>query len=374
VGLTNAAGTLVERYTYSAYGTLGIYAANGTVRSSSTCANRYTYTGREWDAELRLYHFRARWYDPATGGFVSRDPLGYVDGMSLYRGYFGLQGVDPSGNGLVVLDNGNGTGYRQPSIASVSLDPLSPDYASPDSARVAPSQRSMSFNLLAAILQRLPTSVQPVHFDARVFVFPLIPPAETVEAILFINGMVSKCCSENGGIGLYFYGTAGVEVSGGVGTSIGGNSGIAHGKRNWGRPRKDGKPNASQGRTYYYEIGGKRMYGSKPPIVGQKDYANNAITRSKRSADASYDLPQCPTEISGDIVGRIGVSGFVSFGYGQLSRRAQFDAPIGEISLFRGASAVWDQSSAGFVTGLGTGARIQVYGRGFGELVVPLVR
>ncbi len=97
VGLTNAAGTRFERYTYSAYGTLGIYAANGTVRSSSTYANRYTYTGREWDAELRLYHFRARWYDPATGGFVSRDPLRYVDGMSLYRGYFGVRGVDPSG-------------------------------------------------------------------------------------------------------------------------------------------------------------------------------------------------------------------------------------------------------------------------------------
>jgi len=97
VGLTNAAGTLVKRFTYSAYGTLGIYAANGTVRSSSTYANRYTYTGREWDGDLRLYHFRARWYDPATGGFVSRDPLGYVDGMSLYRGYFGVRGVDPSG-------------------------------------------------------------------------------------------------------------------------------------------------------------------------------------------------------------------------------------------------------------------------------------
>jgi RHS repeat-associated protein len=97
VGLTNAAGTLVERYTYSAYGTLGIYAANGTVRTSSTYANRYTYTGREWDADLRLYHFRTRWYDPATGGFISRDPLGYVDGMSLYRGYFGVKGVDPSG-------------------------------------------------------------------------------------------------------------------------------------------------------------------------------------------------------------------------------------------------------------------------------------
>ena len=101
VGLTNAAGTLVERYTYSAYGTLGIYDPNGTVRSSSTYANRYTYTGREWDPDLKLYLFRARWYDPATGGFVSRDPLGYVDGMSLYRGYFGVRGVDP--NGLRVI-------------------------------------------------------------------------------------------------------------------------------------------------------------------------------------------------------------------------------------------------------------------------------
>jgi RHS repeat-associated protein len=97
VGLTNAAGTLVERYTYSAYGTLGIYDANGTVRTSSTYANRYTYTGREWDAELNLYHFRARWYDPATGGFISRDPLGYVDGMSLYRAYFVPNGFDPLG-------------------------------------------------------------------------------------------------------------------------------------------------------------------------------------------------------------------------------------------------------------------------------------
>jgi len=97
VGLTNAAGTLVERYTYSAYGTLGIYAANGTVRSSSTYGNRYTYTGREYDADLNLYHFRARWYDPSTGGFISRDPLGYVDGLSLYRGYFGVRGVDPHG-------------------------------------------------------------------------------------------------------------------------------------------------------------------------------------------------------------------------------------------------------------------------------------
>jgi len=61
VGLTNAAGTLVERYTYTAYGTLSIHAPSGTSRSSSSYSNRYTYTGREWDPDLGLYHFRARW-------------------------------------------------------------------------------------------------------------------------------------------------------------------------------------------------------------------------------------------------------------------------------------------------------------------------
>jgi RHS repeat-associated protein len=120
VGLTNTAGTLVERYTYSAYGTLGIYAANGTVRTSSTSANRYTYTDREWDGELRLYHFRARWYDPAPGGFVSRDPLGYVDGMSLYRGYFGVRGVDPDGTQWWLCPDGS-TMWVPPSTSPVII-------------------------------------------------------------------------------------------------------------------------------------------------------------------------------------------------------------------------------------------------------------
>jgi RHS repeat-associated protein len=97
IGLTNAAGTLVERYSYTAYGTLGIYNASGTVRTISSYANRYTYTGREYDPDLNLYHFRVRWYDPSTGGFISRDPVGYVDGMSLYPGYFGVKSLDPFG-------------------------------------------------------------------------------------------------------------------------------------------------------------------------------------------------------------------------------------------------------------------------------------
>ena len=60
-------------------------------------SNPYTYTGRRADEELGLLYFRARYYDPQTGEFISRDPLGYVDGMSQYRGYFVPGATDPSG-------------------------------------------------------------------------------------------------------------------------------------------------------------------------------------------------------------------------------------------------------------------------------------
>ena len=44
-----------------------------------------------------LLYFRARYYSPQLGQFISRDPLGYVDGMSQYRAYFVPGSMDPSG-------------------------------------------------------------------------------------------------------------------------------------------------------------------------------------------------------------------------------------------------------------------------------------
>jgi RHS repeat-associated protein len=97
VGLSDAAGALVERYAYTAYGELTILAPDRTLRATSSFQNRYTYTGREWDAGLSLYYFRARWLEPKAGRFIGRDPLGYVDGMGLYGAYFAVRVTDPSG-------------------------------------------------------------------------------------------------------------------------------------------------------------------------------------------------------------------------------------------------------------------------------------
>ena len=39
---------------------------------------KYGYTGRKWDTDAELYYYRARWYDPAIGRFVSEDPIGFA--------------------------------------------------------------------------------------------------------------------------------------------------------------------------------------------------------------------------------------------------------------------------------------------------------
>ncbi len=73
---------------------------NITSESNASFGDRYKWTGREWDAEAELQYNRARFYDPAVGKWISRDPLGFEAGDSnLYR-YVNNQPVmktDPSG-------------------------------------------------------------------------------------------------------------------------------------------------------------------------------------------------------------------------------------------------------------------------------------
>jgi len=97
IAMTNGGGSITERYAYSVYGTPTITDASGTTLTTSAENNRYTYTGREFDEALGLYHYRARMYDSVAGRFCSRDPIGYSDGLNLYRNYFSLAATDPTG-------------------------------------------------------------------------------------------------------------------------------------------------------------------------------------------------------------------------------------------------------------------------------------
>jgi RHS repeat-associated protein len=62
------------------------------------------FTGREWDPEVQLYYYRARYYDPKPGRFVSEDPLRFIAGNNFYTYVENnpINHVDPLG-----LESGN---------------------------------------------------------------------------------------------------------------------------------------------------------------------------------------------------------------------------------------------------------------------------
>jgi RHS repeat-associated protein len=73
--LTNAAETIVEQYSYDSFGNLASPPATG---------NPYTYTSREYDPETGLLFYRARYYDPKVGRFLTEDPIKFGGCFGIY--------------------------------------------------------------------------------------------------------------------------------------------------------------------------------------------------------------------------------------------------------------------------------------------------
>ncbi len=79
------------------------YNASGTVIASNDPAaidELFAFTGRDWDSDVGLQYNRARWYDPATGRWLSQDPIGFAAGdVNLYRYVRNgpTNAIDPSG-------------------------------------------------------------------------------------------------------------------------------------------------------------------------------------------------------------------------------------------------------------------------------------
>nr|WP_208413305.1 RHS repeat-associated core domain-containing protein [Xanthomonas cannabis] len=90
--LTNATGAVVRRYDYTPYGQ-----AQATGGSSD---NPYQYTGRELD-KSGLQYYRARYYSPEMGRFISEDSYGFASGDANFYAYALGNPVsfnDPSGH------------------------------------------------------------------------------------------------------------------------------------------------------------------------------------------------------------------------------------------------------------------------------------
>ena len=94
---------MLVRYEYDVF---------GAIRSAvGTSDNPRKFTGKEYESDVRLYYFAARYYDPYIGRFTSRDPAG--DGLNwyIYTENNPLKYIDPSGHIMLTAGITSGTGY-----------------------------------------------------------------------------------------------------------------------------------------------------------------------------------------------------------------------------------------------------------------------
>jgi RHS repeat-associated protein len=88
--LTNSSGSVTATFSYDPWGNL-----TGSTGSATT---PFMYAGTYLDSSTGLYYMQARYYDPATGEFLSVDPaVAQTDAPFNYAGDDPVNGVDPSG-------------------------------------------------------------------------------------------------------------------------------------------------------------------------------------------------------------------------------------------------------------------------------------
>lgn len=76
LALTDVSGNVTDTYDYSEYGEI--------TASTGSSHNPYRFTEQQYDADSGHYYLRARYYDPETGRFISRDPVENVEEIAAY--------------------------------------------------------------------------------------------------------------------------------------------------------------------------------------------------------------------------------------------------------------------------------------------------
>lgn len=118
--ITNALGNIVNTVTYGAFG-------NVLSQSNIGWADRFFYSGREWDTATNQYYYRARYFDPSTGRFTQQDPLGLADDINPYRFVRNSpqQYTDPTGTmataGYVTIGAGIGGGVAAMAFKAIQV-------------------------------------------------------------------------------------------------------------------------------------------------------------------------------------------------------------------------------------------------------------
>ena len=292
----DVSGAIVTAYDYTPFGAV--------TASNTATPNTVTFSSEVLDAETALVYYNYRHYNPADGRWINRDPIDEQGGLNLYA---------MVGNGM-----GNSMDYRGEISFGNIWDKIN---------SIFPKQ-------LTALSMTIPLGVWPVP----------VMPIVTVEAYLHANVRISECCDKSNNIGYCMSGSIIFEISGGVGTSIGGTS-------------------------------GKKAYREKTrnnkDVIRYRDESGRYTNKKKKldTSPPSWAIstmrPPCPP--SGrelNIVISVGISGIVSAGRGWASIGATFDTKFGECRIPGDCTFLnpLKNSDAKIVTGQGAGARIAVYG------------
>lgn len=106
--VTDANGSVVERYAFSAWGAPSVLSGSGAPLAASAVGNLLMTGGQPWIAELGLQRYGLRWYEPALGRFTTQDPAGAAFDVNRYA-YAASHPIlrrDPTGLGPVEAFSG----------------------------------------------------------------------------------------------------------------------------------------------------------------------------------------------------------------------------------------------------------------------------